>query len=203
MVRLLKPHPTPSVVSVIVLSRHQQKFLGDALERVRGEEVTYEERGQSRSDGLPPGYHHDHLVAPVGRGEADWSRAQEAIRRWQAHLGGGLIVTPTDAPIEEGGTVVVSRNLGPVLLVAPCRIVYTTATPTRFGFAYGTLPGHPEKGEEAFHVTFEDGRVVVEIVAFSLPADLPTRLTGPLARQIQKVTTKRYIDGIRSYVQSK
>jgi uncharacterized protein (UPF0548 family) len=56
----------------------------------------------------------------------------------------GLTVTPETAPIEEGGTVVVSRNFGPVLLVAPCRIVYTTATATRFGFAYGTLPGHPE-----------------------------------------------------------
>jgi uncharacterized protein (UPF0548 family) len=95
-------------------------------------------------------------------------------------------VTPEAAPVEEGGTVVVSRSFGPVLLVAPCRIVYTTATATRFGFAYGTLPGHPEQGEEAFHVSFEDGQVVAEIVAFSRPADLPTRLAGPLARRIQK-----------------
>jgi len=118
------------------------------------------------------------LVATVGHGEADWGRAQEAIRRWRAHHGAGLTVTPETAPIEEGGTVVVSRNLGPVLLVAPCRIVYTTATATRFGFAYATLPGHPERGEEAFHVTFDDDRVVAEIVAFSRPADLPTRLAA-------------------------
>jgi len=188
---------------VIVVSRDQQKRLADALERARHEEVTYEEVGQTRSDGLPAGYHHDHLAVSVGHGAADWGRAQEAIRQWRAHYGAGLPVTPEAAAIEEGGTVVVSRNFGPVLLVAPCRIVYTTATATRFGFAYGTLPGHPEQGEEAFHVSFEDGRVVVEIVAFSRPADLLTRLAGPLARQVQKATTKRYIDGIRSYVQGK
>jgi uncharacterized protein (UPF0548 family) len=44
---------------------------------------------------------------------------------------------------------------------------------------------------------------VAEIVAFSRPADLPTRLAGPLARRIQKAATKRYIDGIRAYVQGK
>jgi uncharacterized protein (UPF0548 family) len=188
---------------VIVVSRDQQKFLADALERARHDEVTYEEVGQSRSNGLPCGYRHDRLLVQVGHGDADWGRAQEAIRQWRAHHGAGLTVTPEAAPIEEGGTVVVSRNLGPVLLIAPCRLVYTTETAIRFGFAYGTLPGHPEQGEEAFHVSFEDGRVLAEIVAFSRPADLLTRLAGPLARRIQKATTNRYIDGIRTYVQDK
>ncbi len=188
---------------MIVVSRDHQKFVADVLERARHEQVTYEEPGRTRSKELPSGYRHDHLAATVGHGEADWGRAQDAIRRWQAHHGARVTVTPAAAPIEEGSTVVVSRGLGPVLLVAPCRIVYTTATTTRFGFAYGTLPGHPERGEEAFHVTFEDGRVVAEIVAFSRPADLLTRLAGPLARQVQQATTKRYIDGIRSYIQGK
>jgi len=39
------------------------------------------------------------------------------------------------------------------------------------------------------------------VATFSRPADLLTRLAGALARRIQKATTKRYIDGIRSYVQ--
>jgi len=155
---------------VIVVTRDEQRFLADMLERARHDEVTYEEAGGlTLSEHLPTGYRHDHLVVPVGHGEADWRRAQEAIRRWRAHHGAGLTVTPETAPIEEGGPVVVSRNLGPVLLVAPCRIVYTSATTTRFGFDYGTLPGHPEQGEEAFHVTFEGGRVVAEIVASSRP----------------------------------
>jgi uncharacterized protein (UPF0548 family) len=44
---------------------------------------------------------------------------------------------------------------------------------------------------------------MAQIVAFSRPADLPTRLAGPLARQIQKATTKRYIAGIMASVQGK
>jgi uncharacterized protein (UPF0548 family) len=103
--------------------------------------------------------------------------------------------------MEEDSTLLASRRLGPLLVVAPCRIVYTTATSSRFGFAYGTLPGHPERGEDAFHVVrHEDDTVTAEIVAFSRPADLPTRLAGPAARLIQKAVTRRYLRGIADYV---
>jgi uncharacterized protein (UPF0548 family) len=86
-------------------------------------------------------------------------------------------------------------------VVAPCRLVYVTDEPSRFGFAYGTLPGHPEKGEEAFHVVLGgDGAVSAEIVAFSRPNDLPTRLAGPVGRAIQVVATRRYLDGIGDHV---
>lgn len=186
---------------MIALSRDQGKFLSSLLEQTQNLEVTYEELGVTRSETLPPGYRHDHLTVPVGRGDLAWRRAQDAIRGWRAHLHAGLRITPADAPIAEGGTVVASRSVGPLLLVAPCRIIYTTKTSTRFGFAYGTLPGHPEQGEEAFHVQLDrHGDVTAEIVAFSRPADLTTRLAGPVARQIQKVATKRYIEGISGYV---
>jgi uncharacterized protein (UPF0548 family) len=36
---------------------------------------------------------------------------------------------------------------------APCRVIYTITEPRRKGFAYGTLPGHPESGEEAFTIS--------------------------------------------------
>ena len=39
-----------------------------------------------------------------------------------------------------GSEVIV--HLGPVR--APCRVVYVVDEPDRRGFAYGTLPGHPE-----------------------------------------------------------
>lgn len=81
-------------------------------------------------------------------------------------------------------------------------MVLGTDEPSRFGFAYGTLPGHPETGEEAFHVVREtDGSVTAEIVAFSRPADLPTRAASPLARQIQRAATLAgNLEGIESYV---
>ena len=76
-----------------------------------------------------------------------------------------------------------------------------TDEPQRFGFAYGTLPGHPEVGEEAFHVVLDDDATVsAEIVAFSRPGDLLTRLAGPVARGAQKAVTRRYLAGIQRYV---
>ena len=45
-----------------------------------------------------------------------------------------------------------------------------------------------------------NGTVTAEIVAFSRPADLPTRPASPLARQVQKVATRRYLEGIKGYV---
>jgi uncharacterized protein (UPF0548 family) len=43
--------------------------------------------------------------------------------------------------------VVVTFHLGPVHVKAPCRLVYVTDEVNRFGFAYGTLPGHPEQAK--------------------------------------------------------
>lgn len=186
---------------MIVVRRNQAKFLSDLLEDARDQEITYPERGRTGSSDLPSGYRHDRLTSHLGRGRLAWSRAQDALRQWRAHHHAGIVITPASVALEEGNTVLASRNLGPILLVAPCRIIYTTVAPTRFGFAYGTLPGHPEQGEEAFHVRLDgDGNVTAEIVAFSRPADLPTRLAAPVARQIQKAATKRYVEGIRAYV---
>ena len=44
--------------------------------------------------------------------------------------------------------VVLVRMMG--FLQAPCRVVYVIDEPDIRGFAYGTLPGHPESGEERF-----------------------------------------------------
>jgi hypothetical protein len=61
----------------------------------------------------------------------------------------------------------------------------------------------PEQGEEAFPCHLRGRPSRGRDRGLLPPADLPTRLAGPLARQIQKATTKRYIDGIRAYVQGK
>jgi uncharacterized protein (UPF0548 family) len=92
-------------------------------------------------------------------------------------------------------------RLGPAFVLAPCRIVYVTDEARCFGFAYGTLPGHPETGEEAFHVTSAaEGEVTFDIRSFSRPADRLARLGGPLARTIQTRVTKAYLEGVRAFV---
>jgi uncharacterized protein (UPF0548 family) len=73
--------------------------------------------------------------------------------------------------------------------------------PTRWGFAYGTLPGHLEQGEEAFVVsTSPEETVRFDIVAFSRPGDSVVRLSGPIGRGFQRVGTKGYLRALRRFV---
>jgi uncharacterized protein (UPF0548 family) len=69
--------------------------------------------------------------------------------------------------------------------------------PNRYGFAYGTLPHHPEQGEEAFLVEQDDrGDVNFVIEVFSRPRHPLARLGKPVSRLVQKRTTRRYLRGM-------
>ena len=112
---------------------------------------------------------------------------------WEAHRGAGVRVRPSDAP-GVGLTVALGVRMGPLAVIAPCRITETVDSADEFGFTYFTLPGHPEQGEESFILRRGvDDRVTFHIRATSRPADLPTRLAGPFARYIQQSTTTRYL----------
>lgn len=66
--------------------------------------------------------------------------------------------------------------------------------PDRVGFAYGTLPGHPECGEQSFVVTRDEtGAVWFTIRAFSRPARWFSRLGAPVTRVLQRLATRRYL----------
>jgi uncharacterized protein (UPF0548 family) len=88
-------------------------------------------------------------------------------------------------------------GLGPLALAIPCRIVYVVAEGDRVGFAYGTLPGHPESGEEAFvlHRT-DDGGVDFTVTAFSRHASLLAKVGGPVTRLGQRLMTTRYLHAL-------
>jgi hypothetical protein len=40
------------------------------------------------------------------------------------------------------------------------------------------------------------------IAAFSMPADIPTRVAAPIARRIQSVATSGFLKGIEQYVRA-
>jgi uncharacterized protein (UPF0548 family) len=66
------------------------------------------------------------------------------------------------------------------------------------GFAYGTLPGHPESGEECFLVRLTpEGDVVYEILVFFRLASPMARLGGPVSLLLQRAATGRYVAAIR------
>jgi uncharacterized protein (UPF0548 family) len=155
--------------------------------------LTYPEVGATAGD-LPAGYRHIRASAPIGTGRDRFERAGADVLRWGMQRGAGLRVQAT-AEAAAAGTELVVR-IGPV--PAPCRVVYVLDEADRRGFAYGTLAGHPESGEELFSVRYDPATDTVhaEVVAFSRPATWWSRLGGPVTRLLQRVVTRRYLTGI-------
>jgi len=139
----------------------------------------------------PSGYRTDHNRTRLGSGAAVFAAAVAALRRWQMFDLGWLELIPADAPIEVDVTVCVRvRHFG-FWSVNACRIVYLVdedESVKRFGFAYGTLADHAERGEERFTVEWnrEDDSVCYDILAYSQAHHRLARLGYPLARRLQK-----------------
>lgn len=164
--------------------------------RLRGAGLTYSEVGQTAGV-LPPGYHHLRRAAVIGTGPATFAEAAGSLFSWQAQLQAGLAVSAS-APVAAQGTLVtLGIAAGPVRITAPCRVVYVVNDPRRHGFAYGTLPGHPESGEEAFVIErHDDGTVTFTITAFSRPATFLSRAAGPIGQIIQRQIIRRYLQAL-------
>ncbi len=152
--------------------------------------LTYPEVGATASD-MPGGYHHLHKSSVIGRGRDRFERAAAEGMRWGMLRGAGLRVEAT-APVATVGAEVLV-HLGPV--IAPCRVVYVVDEPDRRGFAYGTLPGHAESGEELFLVRYDPATDLVhaEVTAFSRHATWWSRLASPVTSLVQRVITNRYL----------
>jgi uncharacterized protein (UPF0548 family) len=151
-------------------------------------EYTYAEIGATRDpNALPPGYNHLRYRTGIGTGHRAFAAAGSAVVEWRMHA--GMHVRPrADAPRAEPGVgLTVTLGVGPLSVIAPCRVVWTVDTDRAVGFAYGTLLGHPERGEEAFLVELgADGSVWFSITAFSLPALWYSRAAGPVVPVLQR-----------------
>jgi uncharacterized protein (UPF0548 family) len=158
--------------------------------------LSYAEHGATRGE-LPAGYRHVEREAVLGRGGELYVRAVAATLVWSIQTGSGIRVRTvgrTDAgPLRVGDTVVMRVPLWP--RDVPCRVVYVVDEPRRAGFAYGTLPGHPEAGEEALH--HDDGTVVLRIRAISRPASRLFRVAYPAVLLMQEIYTRRYLRALR------
>ena len=143
---------------------------------------------------MPLGYDHLHLQRVIGQGREDFERMAEDAMRWRVQRGAGLAVITAADRATRGPRVTVRLRLGPLVLDAPCVVVYTVEEPCRRGFAYGTLPGHPEQGEELFLIEHgADEAVTLTVRAFSRPALWWTRAARPGTRLVQRLITRRYL----------
>jgi uncharacterized protein (UPF0548 family) len=171
------------------------------LEASRSAQPTYQDTGATLGGACPEGFHHDRYESVLGHGSDAFQRAVTGLKTWEAHRVPGVRVFPQEQEIQTGVTVVVTLGTPLLALAAPCRIVSVIDGQTRWGFSYGTLPGHPEQGEEAFVVSISPDEIVrFEIVAFSRPGDPFVRLSGLIGRGVQKVGTNTYLRTLRRYV---
>jgi uncharacterized protein (UPF0548 family) len=165
----------------------------DVTARLLAAEPTYEEVGRTAGT-VPAGYHRVRRTVRIGSGDILFDQAVDALFGWQVQLRAGLRVAASSARVEEGAVVRLGLGVGPIRLHAPCQVIYVVDEPHRRGFAYGTLPGHAERGEESFVIErHDDGAVTLTITAFSVPASRPARTAGPLGRVVQRWITNRYL----------
>ena len=152
--------------------------------------LSYTEVGATAGP-LPAGYHHIERSAVIGRGRHRFEEAADTGMRWGMLRGAGLRVEATTEVAAVGSDVVV--HLGPVQ--APCRVVYLVDEPDQRGFAYGTLRGHAETGEERFVVRYDPAtdEVHADVTAFSRHATWWSRLGSPVTSVAQQVITRRYL----------
>ena len=159
--------------------------------------LTYAEVGAT-SGPLPDGYHHLDVRRVVGQGRAWFDVTASRVLTWQVQRRARVRVDAA-REVALGTRAVLTLGAGPMRVRAPVEAVVVTVDEDRVGFAYGTLEGHPERGEERFEVALlGDGSVEARIRAFSVPGRWFTRLADPLGRQLQRTVTSRYLDALTS-----
>ncbi|WP_231445069.1 DUF1990 family protein [Brevibacterium zhoupengii] len=166
----------------------------------------------------------NHLEHTLDLGSADlFPLAREAILTWKLQESAGVISRPVRrAHVGQ----IVDLWLNPLwprravrlrgrelsIPVGSCEVieVIDTEVPDRerrfqraAGFAYRTLPGHLEYGEQTFLVTVStDDRLRVTITSESAPGHSLLRAFAPLSVSAQKVMAVRYTKGLARLLRS-
>lgn len=167
--------------------------LSRRLQAARRAPLTYPEVGATTGR-LPAGYRHVNRTQDLGVGTERFRSAAGRLLTWQLHRRAGLTVQATEPRAAAGTVVLLGLGVRRLRLLVPCRVVLVLDEPRRQGFSYGTLPGHPETGEELFVVTIDQNdQVRLQITAFSRPASWWAHLAGPAGGRVQDHITDRYL----------
>jgi uncharacterized protein (UPF0548 family) len=180
------------------LGRPSAAELDAFLASVAGAGLTYAHVGSTRTAG---GGRYARSIA-LGSTAGTFERAVAGLRAWACHGGIGATIHPPAAPLVEGTDVLVVLPVGPFRLLVPARSVAVVDEPDRFGFAYGTLPGHPERGEEGFWIErSSSGAVRATIRVEAASAWWLARLGSPIVTAVQRIALRRYLRGLQQFVE--
>jgi|SRR5687768_11109213 len=158
----------------------------------------------ARNSTGPAGYTLDHNRVQLGHGAEIYQRAVEALKQWRQFELGWVTLVPHGVKVETGAVVAVKARAGGLWSLNACRVVYVIDEAERFGFAYGTLPDHIERGEERFLLERQpnDDSVWYDILAFSRPRHALVKAGFPYARMLQKRFARDSMAVMKSVVKS-
>jgi uncharacterized protein (UPF0548 family) len=170
------------------LSKPNRNSVFAFLSAQQNEPFSYSQVGSSRQE-APKGYAADHNRIKLGQGINTFERAKCAVRKWKMFDMPWIDLCWPDTPVQPGANVaVVISHLGFWSMNA-CRIVYVIdehGSSEKYGFAYGTLPDHGERGEKRFTVELDtDQSAWYDLYAFSRPSTI-ARVAYPFTRLLQK-----------------
>ena len=178
-------------LSGIHLGRHADDDLAALLATARGADLSYSHVGSTVREGSVAGVPDRSFTIEA---PGSLAAAQATLRRWAPHVGIRGRILPADAALEPGTTLVVVAPLGPLEMAVPDRVVAVIDEHSRFGFAYGTLAGHAEAGEEAFLAEqVAPGRLRLTVRVQARPATFLARLGTPVVALLQQAAAKRYL----------
>jgi uncharacterized protein (UPF0548 family) len=169
--------PSPDVIRKFIASQRELPF-------------SYRQVGATQT-AAPSDYIIDHNRTKLGAGEDTYRRSVFALQSWKQFDLGWVTVVPTETALRIGNVVAVQATVLGLWSLNACRIVYLINEDPdlkeKFGFAYGTLPDHAERGEERFTIEWHnDDSVWYDIYAFSRPQSMLARLAFPYVRKLQK-----------------
>jgi len=175
-----------------------QQTLGRLLDETKTMPFSYPDAGASR--GVPPtGYRSINESIVAGHGEEAFARLVNGILGWYVHRDSGVRVLAAAPVIAAGVDVALGAKSAGAFIVMTCRVVYVVDEPRRKGFGYGSLPGHPEAGEESFVAELNDDQTVTFTVGgFSRPGTVFTTMVSPIARILAGRAIHRYLQAAKA-----
>lgn len=172
-------------------AKPDESQIREFLDSARKMPLSYEEKGATQGT-LPAGYTVDHSRIKLGDGSQTFERAATAVSTWKHFdLGWLRLVSDDVVPITNAVVAVVASHF-PLYSLNACRVIYVIEDKDdpkrRFGFAYGTLSAHAERGEERFTVEWDTAsdEVWYDILAFSRPGHWLVKIGYPVARWWQR-----------------